>query len=128
MNTENATLNTFRCSVALAFVALAAAAPVCLAQTALAGPLTLEQTQAQVAGKKFSVPTPDGNTAQVEYGTNGSYYVQVQGRSASGKWSTEPGRVCTDMFGKKECRDLRMQGEELQLQRSDATWVRMTAR
>jgi hypothetical protein len=89
------------------------------------GPLTAEQVGAQVAGKKFYIQTPNGSTANVEYGTNGVYYARVMGLGASGKWAAEPGRLCTEMFGKKECRDVRLLGDELQLFRSDNQWVRM---
>ena len=91
-----------------------------------AAPITSAELQVRLSGKKYSFQGANG-PVRIQYDANGTFYLMLpNGSTRSGKWSAEEGRVCSEYKGlPKECNEVRLEGDSLQVKRSDAAWTAM---
>lgn len=82
-------------------------------------------------GKSFNLANPDGSTARVDHADDASdsLVAYFGGRSDSGTWRAEDGRVCYQFKTiPSACNDLRVAGNDVYLKRSNGQVVQLVPR
>ena len=82
-------------------------------------------------GKSFTLANPNGSTTRVDHAddASGSLVAYFGGRSDSGTWRAEDGRVCYQFKTiPSACNDLRVAGKDVYLKRSNGQVVQLVPR
>ncbi len=82
-------------------------------------------------GKSFTLANPNGSTLRVDHAddASGSLVAYFGGRSDSGTWRAEDGRVCYQFKTiPSACNDLRVAGNNVYLKRSNGQVVQLVPR
>ena len=83
-------------------------------------------------GKSFNLANPNGSSIRVDHAADASGGVAIyfSGRSDSGTWRTEDGRVCLDGFRAMPsvCNDVRLVGSDIYVKRANGQVVQSVPR
>ena len=82
-------------------------------------------------GKSFTLVNPNGSTTRVDHAddASGSLEAYFGGRSDSGTWRAEDGRVCYQFKTiPSACNDLRVAGNDVYIKRSNGQVVQLVPR
>lgn len=93
-----------------------------------ARPPEAEALRARVAGKVFRVDPRSGPGWKLDFRGGGTTYLTVDTNfRATGRWSVEPGKLCTDWYGRlpASCNTVRMSGPGLWLLRDSGEIVEL---
>lgn len=114
----------------LLLAACAATAPVPQDFPAGARAPSAAELTALLRGKTFDVVDANGSTIRTQYAADAhGVVIWFSGRSDSGTWRTEDGRVCHEFKQfPSTCSDYRLVGQDLYLKRGSGTVARMFAR
>ena len=80
-------------------------------------------------GKSFTLANPNGSSTRVDHAADASGGVAIyfSGRSDSGTWRAEDGRICFQFqVLPSNCNEVRLLGSELYMKRSNGDVVRVT--
>jgi len=77
--------------------------------------LTAQELGSKLEQKVFLVQLKSGDTWRLDFRSNGFFYVNTgTGYSASGKWRTEDGKLCTEgKYLATVCNDARLDGDTM---------------
>ncbi len=90
---------------------------------------TAAEISSLLRGKSFKLANPSGSSNQVDHGANDSVIAFFGGRSDSGTWRAEDGRVCYQFkVVPSACNDLRLVGSDIYLKRSNGQVVKLEPR
>ena len=82
-------------------------------------------------GKSFTLANPNGSSTRVDHAgdASGGVAIYFAGRSDSGTWRAEDGRVCYQFKTiPSACNDLRVAGKDVYLKRSNGQVVQLVPR
>ena len=83
-------------------------------------------------GKSFTLANPNGSSTRVDHAgdASGGVAIYFSGRSDSGTWRTEDGRVCLDGFRAlpSVCNDVRLVGSDIYVKRANGQVVQSVPR
>lgn len=90
---------------------------------------TAAEITSLLRGKSFNLANRDGSSTQANHGANDSVIAFFGGRSDSGTWRAEDGRVCYQFkVVPSACNDLRLVGSDAYLKRSNGQVVKLEPR
>ena len=92
---------------------------------------TAAEAVSLLRGKSFTLVNPNGSTTRVDHAddASGSLVAYFGGRSDSGTWRAEDGRVCYQFKTiPSACNDLRVAGNDVYLKRSNGQVVQLVPR
>ena len=82
-------------------------------------------------GKSFNLTNPNGSSIRVDHAADASGGVAIyfSGRSDSGTWRTEDGRVCSELKTvPSACNDMRLAGKDIYIKRDNGQVVQLVPR
>lgn len=82
-------------------------------------------------GKSFTLANPNGSSTRVDHAADASGGVAIyfSGRSDSGTWRTEDGRVCYELKTvPSACNDMRLAGKDIYIKRDNGQVVQLVPR
>ena len=82
-------------------------------------------------GKSFNLANPNGSSIRVDHAADASGGVAIyfSGRSDSGTWRTEDGRVCYELKTvPSACNDMRLAGKDIYIKRDNGQVVQLVPR
>ena len=86
---------------------------------------------ASLRGKSFTLANPNGSSTRVDHAADASGGVAIyfSGRSDSGTWRAEDGRVCYEFKTvPSACNDMRLAGKDIYIKRSNGQVVQLVPR
>ena len=91
---------------------------------------TASELRALLRGKSYQTPTVAGGTIRVDYAADSDrLQAFYRGRSDSGTWRAEDGRVCYQFKTiPSACNDLRVAGNDVYIKRSNGQVVQLVPR
>ena len=91
---------------------------------------TANELTTVLRGKSYEAPLPNGGTIRTDYAADSNgIAVYVAGRSDSGTWRTEDGRICFQLKTlPSNCNEVRLVGSDFYMKRVNGDVVRVTPR
>ena len=96
-----------------------------------AGPPGAAEAAGLLRGKSFNLANPNGSSIRVDHAADASGGVAIyfSGRSDSGTWRTEDGRVCYVLKTvPSACNDMRLAGKDIYIKRDNGQVVQLVPR
>lgn len=91
---------------------------------------TAAQLESHLSGKTFTITLKNGVTWRIEHNTSGNFFIDTStGGKASGTWTAENGRVCSQVQGREAtCNGARIHDGQVLLRRADGEIIRYVPR